>query len=273
MTQALLTVDDLRKVFPGRRGHADVVAVDGVSFELAPGESLAIVGESGSGKTTVARMLVGLERPTSGSIKFRDTAIDASRRGAKDRRERARQIQMVFQDPYSSLDKLQTIQDILDDALSLNPSSRTRDRGNEILELLRSVGLQERHAQARPGGLSGGQRQRVAIARALAARPDVVVLDEAVAALDVSIQAQVLNLLKDIRERTGTAYVFISHDLAVVNQVSERCIVMRQGRVVEEGTTAQVLHTPRDPYTQRLRDAVPRPGWKPSRAAEGAAVD
>ena len=270
MSEPLLKVDDLRKVFPGRRGHDDVVAVDGVSFELAPGESLAIVGESGSGKTTIARMLVGLERPTSGSIAMGGAILDVSSRRAKDRRARARRLQMVFQDPYSSLDRLQTVEQILSDALSLAPDAVRESRAEQVRILLTSVGLHERHSRMRPGGLSGGQRQRVAIARALAVKPDVVVLDEAVAALDVSIQAQVLNLLKEIRETTGTAYLFISHDLAVVNQVSDRCVVMRQGRVVEQGTTAEVLHHPQDSYTQQLRDAVPRPGWSPTRSAESA---
>jgi len=268
MTESLLSVCDLHKVFRGRRGHEDVVAVDGVSFELSAGESLAIVGESGSGKTTVARMIVGLERPTGGTVSVRGVKLDVGSTRARDRRERARRVQMVFQDPYSSLDRLQSVEQILSDALSLNPSVASSKRSDEVRRLLSSVGLQERHSQARPGALSGGQRQRVAIARALAVGPDVVVLDEAVAALDVSIQAQVLNLLKELRETTGTAYLFISHDLAVVNQVSERCVVMRRGRVVEEGTTEVVLHHPSHEYTRRLRDAVPRAGWRPQRSYE-----
>ncbi len=249
----------LRKVF------GDAVAVDDVSFSLKPGESLAIVGESGSGKTTVARMLLGLETPTSGALTVCGRPRTTARVSSAERRRRAREIQIVLQDPYSSLDKLQRIGDVIETSLSLHFPLTTADRKRRALELLEAVGLAERHASMLPRQLSGGQRQRVAIARAIAVEPRVLVLDEAVAALDVSIQAQILNLLADIRERQEISYVFISHDLAVVHQISDTAVVMRGGRVVEQGPTPALLATPQDAYTRQLRAAVPRPGWKPQR--------
>jgi ABC-type glutathione transport system ATPase component len=243
----------------------DFAAVDNVSFTIPPRGSLAIVGESGSGKTTIARMIVGLERPTSGAI----TACGADRsrpaRSRKDRRRRGREVQIVFQDPYTSLDPRQSATETIDEVLRLHhgwPASRRRDRVTELTEL---VGLDERQSRALPRALSGGQRQRVAIARALAAEPRILILDESVAALDVSIQAQVLNLLADIRAETGVSYLLISHDLAVVRQLADQTIVLRRGQVVERGPTGQVLDDPRHEYTKRLRASVPRPGWKPTR--------
>ncbi|MFI6479076.1 ABC transporter ATP-binding protein [Nonomuraea sp. NPDC050663] len=257
----VIDVTDLRKTF------GPAVAVDGVSFTVCEGESFAVVGESGSGKTTVARMLLGLETPTSGTIAVCGRARPAGRPSSSERRRRAREIQIVFQDPYSSLDRLQKVGEVISTSLSLHfPLTGTALR-TRTLELLESVGLAERHASMLPSQLSGGQRQRVAIARAIAVEPRVLVLDEAVAALDVSIQAQILNLLADLRERTGMSYVFISHDLAVVNQISDTAIVMHQGRVVERGRTADLLREPKEEYTKALLAAVPRPGWKPSRRA------
>lgn len=256
---SVIEVEGLRKVY----GQA--IAVDDVSFTVEPGESLAVVGESGSGKTTVARMLLGLETPSSGTI----TVCGRQRRGGRvstaERRRRAREIQIVFQDPYSSLDKLQRVGDVVETSLALHFPLTQAERGRRALELLESVGLAERHAAMLPRQLSGGQRQRVAIARALAAEPRVLVLDEAVAALDVSIQAQILNLLADIRERGEISYVFITHDLAVVNQISDTAIVMRHGRIVERGHTDRLLREPAHDYTRALLEAVPRPGWKPTR--------
>ncbi|MFI6324389.1 ABC transporter ATP-binding protein [Nonomuraea sp. NPDC050556] len=255
----MIEVNDVRKVF------GTAVAVDGVSFEVSEGESFAVVGESGSGKTTVARMLLGLETPTSGTIAVCGRVRTAGRPSGAERRRRAREIQIVFQDPYSSLDRLQKIGDVISTSLSLHFPLTGAELRSRTLELLESVGLAERHASMVPAQLSGGQRQRVAIARAIAVEPRVLVLDEAVAALDVSIQAQILNLLADLRERTGMSYVFISHDLAVVNQISDTAIVMHQGRVVERGRTADLLREPEEDYTKALLAAVPRPGWKPSR--------
>ncbi|MFI9778148.1 ABC transporter ATP-binding protein [Streptomyces sp. NPDC051956] len=248
-----------------RKEFGQAVAVDDVSFTLSRGQSLAVVGESGSGKTTVARMLVGLETPTGGSISVCGRPRRGGRVSSAERRRRAREIQIVFQDPYSSLDKLQRIGDVVETSLALHFSLTPAERRRRARELLEAVGLAERHASMLPRQLSGGQRQRVAIARAIAVEPEVLVLDEAVAALDVSIQAQILNLLADIRERSGISYVFISHDLAVVHQISDIAVVMSGGRIVERGDTRDLLRDPREEYTQALRAAVPRPGWKPSR--------
>ncbi len=255
----VLAVSGLRKEF------GDLVAVDDVSFAVRQAGSVAIVGESGSGKTTIARMIVGLERPTGGTISAcgQDRSLPA--RSVRDRRRRGREVQIVFQDPYTSLDPRQTAEDAIDEVLRLHhgwPAERRRTRVAELTEL---VGLDERQARALPRALSGGQRQRVAIARALAAEPRILILDESVAALDVSIQAQVLNLLADIRDETGVSYVLISHDLAVVRQLTEEVIVLHEGKVVERGPTARVLDDPQDSYTKRLRASVPRPGWKPVR--------
>jgi ABC-type glutathione transport system ATPase component len=257
MAKPVLQVQELRKQF------GDLVAVDDVTFTVQPGQSLAIVGESGSGKTTIARMVVGLERPTAGRI----TACGADRsqpsRSARERRRRGREVQIVFQDPYTSLDPRQTAEQTLAEIVRLHRDLSGAFRRSRVAELLDLVGLDERQARALPSALSGGQRQRVAIARALAAEPRVLILDESVAALDVSIQAQVLNLLADIRDRTDVSYVLISHDLAVVRQLTDETIVLRRGRIVERGPTGAVLDDPKDEYTKLLRACVPRPGWKP----------
>ncbi len=259
---AILGVVGLRKEF------GPLVAVDDVDFAIPVGGSLAIVGESGSGKTTVARMIVGLERPTAGAIIAcgRDRSTPA--RGAAERRRRGGEVQIVFQDPYSSLDPRQAVTAAIDEVLRLHAADLDADaRRARVGELGGLVGLDERQMRARPGALSGGQRQRVAIARALAATPRVIVLDESVAALDVSIQAQVLNLLADVRVATGVSFLLISHDLAVVRQLTEQVIVMQRGRIVERGATAAVLDDPQEPYTQLLRASVPTAGWKPRRRA------
>jgi ABC-type glutathione transport system ATPase component len=248
-----------------RKEFGELVAVDDVSFEIPPGQSLAIVGESGSGKTTIARMIVGLERPTHGTITVCGHDRSRPARSTRDRRRRGREVQIVFQDPYTSLDPRQSAEDTIDEVLRLHhgwPADRRRARTAELVDL---VGLDTRQSRALPRSLSGGQRQRVAIARALAAEPAVLILDESVAALDVSIQAQVLNLLADIRDETHVSYVLISHDLAVVRQLTDEAIVLHRGKMVERGRTARVLDHPQHPYTQRLRASVPRPGWKPSR--------
>ncbi len=260
----MLDVSHLTKKF------ADFTAVDDVSFSVPAGESLAIVGESGSGKTTIARMIVGLERPTAGTITACGHDRSRPARSARDRRRRGGEVQIVFQDPYTSLDPRQSAADAIDEVLRLHHGWPPARRAERVAELVSLVGLDERQAQALPRALSGGQRQRVAIARALAAEPRVLLLDESVAALDVSIQAQVLNLLADIRDSTGVSYILISHDLAVVRQLAEHAIVLWRGRVVEQGPTAAVLDDPQHEYTKRLRASVPRPGWKPTRRATPA---
>lgn len=264
MPEPAIQVEGLTKVFGGRRGGG-VVAVEDVSFAVAPGGSLAIVGESGSGKTTTARMIIGLERPTSGLVRVGGRERRFRRAGSRERRRLGREIQFVFQDPSSSLDPRQRVCECLDEIVRLHFGLDAAARKARVLELLHQVGMDERHAGAYPRSLSGGQQQRVAIARALASQPKVLILDEAVASLDVSVQAQVLNLLADIREQTGVTYLFISHDLAVVRQVSDDVVVMRCGRIVESGPTDRVLDAPEHDYTKALLSAVPRRGWKPVR--------
>ena len=265
MAEALLEIGELRKVFPGHHGAEDLVAVDGVSFELLEGESVAVVGESGSGKTTVARMIVGLERATSGRLVVCGRERGGRRARPGERQRRGRDVQMVFQDPYLSLDRRQSVESGILEILDLHFRLTESERGARLAELIDQVGFDRRKAAAKPARLSGGERQRVSIARALAARPRLVILDEAVAALDVSIQAQILNLLADIRQQTNVSYLFVSHDLAVVRQVSDRVLVMRDGQIVERGATETVFRQPGEEYTRSLLECAPRPGWKPKR--------
>lgn len=270
MVEPILTARGLRKVYSVRRssgwGREPFLAVDDVSFELAPGASLAIVGESGSGKTTTARMVVGLERASAGDVRVAGEDWHPTQAvSTSNRRRRASRVQMVFQDPYLSLDRRQRVASCLDEALGVHTGLDHAGRAARIAELLRQVRLPDRVAGAYPRELSGGQRQRVAIARCLAAEPDILVLDEALASLDVSIQAQVLELLAELRRSTGVAYLFISHDLPVVGQVCDQVVVMKDGRIVESGAVREVLASPRHPYTRRLIDSVPRPGWTPQR--------
>ncbi|WP_326641125.1 ATP-binding cassette domain-containing protein [Streptosporangium sp. NBC_01755] len=261
MAEYALEVEDLRKSF------GDHVAVNDVSFSMRPGGSLAIVGESGSGKTTTARMLVGLERPDSGRIRVGGRDRSDVARGKATRLSRAREIQMVFQDPYLSLDPRVSVAQCVEEPLRLHFAMSRRERQARRDELLARVGLGEREADALPKRLSGGQRQRVAIARALATEPKVLILDEATAALDVSIQAQILDLLAEIRRDTGVGYLFVTHNLALVRHVADDILVLYQGRVVESGPSPRVLADPEHPYTRLLLHSVPRPGWDPSQIA------
>ncbi|SMF36211.1 ABC transporter ATP-binding protein [Streptomyces sp. Amel2xC10] len=257
----MLEVRNLRKEF------GDFVAVDDVTFSLPEQGSLAIVGESGSGKTTTARMIAGLETPSSGRVAVAGDERGTGRPRSRERRARGRQIQMVFQDPYSSLDRRQRVGDAVAEAVTLHKDLSADRLRARVAELLDMVGLDDRQARSLPKALSGGQRQRVAIARALAAEPRLLILDEAIAALDVSIQAQILALLARIRADTGTALLFITHDLGAVRHISDDVLVMQAGRVVEQGPVTTVLGDPQDLYTRRLIASIPKPGWKPRRRA------
>lgn len=262
---SLVEVSDLYRAFRMGPGTERVVAVNNVSFAIDAGEALGLVGESGSGKSTIARILVGLERADAGSAVI--DGVDRLRRprGRAERLARARAVQMVFQDPNGSLDRRLTVRQTLRRTLRLREEAAGPHADRTIAELLDRVRLTERHADAKPHELSGGQRQRVAIARALAVSPRLVVLDEAVSALDVSVQAQVLELLAEIQRESRVSYLFVSHDLAVVRELCSRVLVLFRGAVVEQGDTERVLTHPEHPYSQLLIASTPGPGWDPER--------
>jgi ABC-type glutathione transport system ATPase component len=256
----VLEAEHLSKVFwlrSGLLGRASkLVAVDDVSVTVPQSGSVAIVGETGSGKTTVARMIVGLETPTSGQISVDGTPLSA-RPHVVERRRRARLMQMVFQNPFLSLDSRQTIGAAVAEVVRSHELRPKAQVGERVAELLDAVGLDQRLRGSRPRQLSGGQCQRAAIARALAAEPELLVLDEPVSALDVSTQAQILNLLADLREQLGIGVLMISHDLSLVHHVADDVLVMHRGQVVESGSVDTVLVSPRHAYTQQLLAAVP----------------
>ncbi|HLT11680.1 MAG TPA: dipeptide ABC transporter ATP-binding protein [Micromonosporaceae bacterium] len=264
MAEVVLETRDLVKYFPIMRGIVfkrrigEVKAVDGVSITLHRGETLGVVGESGCGKSTLAKLLIGLERPTSGSIMVR--GVDMARvRGAALRRAR-RNIQMVMQDPYTSLNPRMTVRDIVGEPFEIHPDVVPKNRrAARVAELIELVGLNPDHINRYPHQFSGGQRQRIGIARALALNPEIIICDEPVSALDVSIQAQVMNLLDNLQKELGLAYIFIAHDLSVVRHISDRVAVMYLGKVVETGDESQIYDHPTHPYTQALLSAVPVP--------------
>jgi len=259
MTAAVLQAQALTRHYRvGRglfKGHATVKALDGVSFTLQPGRTLAVVGESGCGKSTLARQLTLIEAPTGGALLMggQDTA-SADATALKQLRQR---VQMVFQNPYASLNPRKTIASALAEPLVINTTLTRAQRQERVLQMIERVGLRPEHAARYPHMFSGGQRQRVAVARAMMLAPALVVADEPTSALDVSIQAQILNLFMDLQETTGTAYVFISHNLAVVEHVAHDVMVMYLGRAVEQGPKAVVLGAPLHPYTRALLGAVP----------------
>ncbi len=254
-----------RRLFGAAPRHR---ALDDVSLSLARGESLAVVGESGSGKSTLARAILALERPSAGRVLL--CGRDVFALSAAELRALRRHAQMVFQDPYGSLDPRRKVAWIVAEPLdALERGLDSAARRARIRGALESVGLKAGDAEKFPHEFSGGQRQRIAVARALITRPDLIVADEAVSALDVSVQAQVLNLFMDLRESLGLSYLFISHDLAVVRQVADRVAVMRDGRIVETGAVSSVFRDPQHPYTQTLLAAVPRIGVERRRADGG----
>jgi oligopeptide transport system ATP-binding protein len=260
---ALLRVENLVKQFPIRSGLLfertvdHVNAVDDVSFEIPRGKTLGLVGESGSGKSTTGYCVLQILRPTSGSIVFQDREL--TELGGEDLRKMRRRMQLVFQDPHASLNPRMTVGDIVGEPLAIHKAGSKGERRNRVRELLDTVGFDPSFTNRYPHEFSGGQRQRIGIARALALSPDLLVLDEPVSALDVSIQAQILNLLKDLQREFGLTYLFIAHDLAVVRTMSDRIAVMSQGKIVEQGPAEEVYASPKDRYTQELLTAVPIP--------------
>ncbi|MEW2440767.1 ABC transporter ATP-binding protein [Micromonospora marina] len=264
MTENIIEVRDLVKHYPVTRGVVfkktigHVKAVDGVSFELKAGETLGVVGESGCGKSTLARVLMNLEKPTAGQVLYKGQDISKLSGGAL--RRLRRQIQLVMQDPYTSLNPRMTVGDLIGEPFEIHPDVAPRgSRRTKVKELLDLVGLNPEHINRYPHQFSGGQRQRIGIARALALRPEVIVCDEPVSALDVSIQAQVMNLLEKLQTEFGLSYVFIAHDLSVVRHLSDRVAVMYLGKMVEIGTEDEIYERPTHPYTQALLSAVPVP--------------
>ena len=264
-TKCLVEVQDLQQHFPIKTGLFNktlLKAVDGVSFKINPGETLGLVGESGCGKTTVGRTLLRLYKPTSGKIYFDGTEVtDYNMHSYR------KEMQMVFQDPYSSLDPRMTVEDIIGEPLDVHKLYKSKgERRDKILELMGLVGLNAEHATRYVHEFSGGQRQRIGIARALAVNPRFIVCDEPVSALDVSIQAQVINMFEELQEKLGVAYLFIAHDLLVVHHISDRIAVMYLGRIVETADADELNDNPMHPYTLSLLSAVPIPDPETARA-------
>jgi oligopeptide/dipeptide ABC transporter ATP-binding protein len=262
LTEPLLSVKNLKKYFPIRRGvlsrvAAYVKAVDDISFDINKGETFGLVGESGCGKTTAGRAVLRLIEPDAGTIRF--DGIDLLSLGPQDLRKRRRNMQIIFQDPYASLNPRMTIRAIVGEPFVIHGTAAGSERDDRVANLLKTVGLDPTVMNRYPHEFSGGQRQRIGIARALALRPKLIVADEPVSALDVSIQAQIINLLADLQEQFELTYLFISHAIPVIEHISTRIGVMYLGKLVEVGTSAQICLSPKHPYTQALLSAVPLP--------------
>ncbi|OQA66895.1 MAG: Oligopeptide transport ATP-binding protein OppF [Firmicutes bacterium ADurb.Bin262] len=264
MSEVLVEVKNLKQYFPIKTGlfkTTPLKAVDDVSFVINAGETLGLVGESGCGKTTVGRSMLHLYKPTGGEVLFRGEKVDA-----QSIKHLCREMQMVFQDPYSSLNPRMTVADIIGEPLDIHHICADKnERKEKIKQLMTLVGLNTEHARRYAHEFSGGQRQRIGIARAIAVNPSFIVCDESVSALDVSIQAQIINMFKELQERLGLAYLFIAHDIHVVNHMSRRVAVMYMGKIVETGQTAELAKNQIHPYTQSLYSAVPIPDPKMSR--------
>ncbi len=265
----LLKVEGLKQYFRVNAGYT-VKAVENVSFQIYPGETYGLVGESGSGKSTIGRSVIRLYQPTGGTIYF--NGMDISKKMGKDTQKALRtQMQMIFQDPMASLNPRKKVGDIIGEGLDIHHTCESsREREAKIKEILAKVGLAPEHASRYPHQFSGGQRQRVGIARALIMNPKLIIADECISALDVSIQAQVVNLMKDIQEETKTAYLFIAHDLSMVKYISHRIGVLHLGHLLETGTTEEIFERPIHPYTRSLLSAIPAPNpvVEKSRVAE-----
>ena len=267
-SSAVIRVKDLKKYFPVRKGVfgrtvGHVHAVDGVSFDINEVETLGLVGESGCGKSTVGRTLIRLLEPTSGSIYLGNDEL--THLHSKDLRPHRKKMQMIFQDPFASLDPRMTARDIVGELLDVHDGLTRKEKVRRVAELFERVGLRSNQMDNYPHEFSGGQRQRLGIARALSLRPQVIICDEPVSALDVSIQAQVVNLLAELQAELGLSYLFISHDLAVVKHISHRVAIMYLGRIVEIGTRRDLFENPQHPYTESLLSAVPIPDPKARR--------
>ncbi len=256
--EPLLKVEGLKQHFRVSR-HFTVKAVDGVSFEIYPGETYGLVGESGSGKSTIGRSVIRLYEPTEGSISFDGMDI-SGKMSKKDIGDLRVDMQMIFQDPMASLNPRKKVEDIVGEGLDIHHTYTSRsDRSKQVSDILKKVGLAPEHGSRYPHQFSGGQRQRVGIARALIMNPKLIIADECISALDVSIQAQVVNLMKDIQEETGLAYLFIAHDLSMVKYISDRIGVLHLGHLLETGTTEEIFENPIHPYTRSLLSAIPAP--------------